>query len=35
MASSGKLDDSVVTVTRVESVIRVRTGEKDIDALSI
>ena len=33
--SSGKLDDSVVTVTRVESVIRVRTGEKDIDALSI
>jgi nitrogen regulatory protein P-II 1 len=33
--SSGKLDDSVVIVSRVESVIRVRTGEKDSDALSI
>jgi nitrogen regulatory protein PII len=32
---SGKLDDSVVSVTRVESIIRVRTGEKDSDALSI
>jgi nitrogen regulatory protein P-II 1 len=32
---SGKLDDSIVSVTHVESVIRVRTGEKDSDALSI
>jgi nitrogen regulatory protein P-II 1 len=33
--SSGKLDDARVTVNRVESVVRVRTGEKDGDALSI
>jgi nitrogen regulatory protein P-II 1 len=32
--SSGKLDDGLVTVSRVESVVRVRTGEKDDDALS-
>ena len=32
--SSGKLDDGLVTVSRVESVVRVRTGEKHDDALS-
>jgi nitrogen regulatory protein PII len=32
--SSGKLDDGLVTVSRVESVVRVRTGEKGDDALS-
>lgn len=32
--SSGKLDDSLITVSRVESVVRVRTGDKDNEALS-
>jgi nitrogen regulatory protein P-II 1 len=32
--SSGKLDNGLVTVSRVESVVRVRTGEKGDDALS-
>ncbi|MFH0958715.1 MAG: P-II family nitrogen regulator [Pseudomonadota bacterium] len=32
--SSGKLDNGLVTVSRVESVVRVRTGDRDDDALS-
>ncbi len=32
--SSGKLDDGQVTVRRVESVVRIRTGDKDDQALS-
>ena len=31
---SGKFDTSLLTVSRVESVIRIRTGDKDDDALS-
>jgi nitrogen regulatory protein P-II 1 len=31
---SGKLDDSLITVSRVESVVRIRTGDKNDDALS-